>query len=218
MFFNDRRHAAQQLARRLAGYRGKHPLVLGIPRGGVIMASVIADELDGEVDVALVHKLGAPGQPEFAIGAVDEEGNVYLSGDADVLGVPQSYIDREKRQQLALLQARRKLYTPVRPPISPRDRVVIVVDDGLATGATMIAALRALKANHPKKLIAAAAVSPPDTILRVAELADEMVCLEAPRSFFAVGQFFRDFQQVDDSEVIAILRHSVDPSADSSEV
>ncbi|MFH0953980.1 MAG: phosphoribosyltransferase family protein [Verrucomicrobiota bacterium] len=206
MPFENREQAAKMLAERLKKYRGRRPLVLGIPRGGVAMAGVMADALDGEVDVVLVHKLGAPGQPEFAIGSIDEGGRVYLAGVVDRLGVPKSYIAEETRHQIENMRKRRAQYTPVRPPISPAGRVVSVVDDGLATGATMVAALHAVRARKPARLIAATAVAPAETVERIGPLADEVVCLEVPAQFFAVGQFFRDFGQVEDEEVIAILR------------
>jgi predicted phosphoribosyltransferase len=206
MPFQDREHAAHLLAKRLAGYRGQRPLVLGIPRGAVPMAKIIAEALDGELDVVLVHKLGAPGQPELAIGSVDEAGHLYLSDDALGLGVSEAYIAREKAAQLETLGKRRAMYTPIRAPIDPAGRIVIVVDNGVATGASMIAALRAVRAQQPAKLIAAAAVASPNTVRRIAAEADEVVCLEMPDVFYAVGQFFQDFSQVSDAEVVAILR------------
>lgn len=207
MPFENREQAGKRLAERLGAYRGKKPLILGIPRGGVVMAAVMADALGGEVDVVLVHKLRAPGQPEFAIGSIDEAGRVYLGNAVERLGIRPSYISQESKFQLESLKKRRQLYTPVRPPIPQAGRIAVVVDDGLATGSTMIAALHAVRAQKPAKLIAATAVAPPDTLNRVESLADETVCLEVPEMFFAVGQFFRDFDQVEDEEVIGILRH-----------
>lgn len=203
--FVDRLDAARRLARALAQYRGTNPLVLAIPRGAVPMAKVIADELGGEVDVVLVRKLPAPGNPEFAIGAVDETGWVYLADHAHQMGIPESYVEREKAEQVELMQRRRRQYTPVRPPIDPAGRTVIVVDDGLATGSTMIAALHALRAKRPAKLVCSVPVAPAETVYRVEPYCDEMVCLETPFSFYAVGQFYQSFPQVDDGEVIAIL-------------
>jgi predicted phosphoribosyltransferase len=206
--FRDRLDAARQLADRLKAYRGKQPLVLGIPRGAVPMAAHIARELNGEFDVVLVRKLRAPRQPELAIGSVDESGWTYLSDYAAAYGGTADYLAVEKQAQMATLRQRRAQYTPIRPPISPAGRIVIVIDDGLATGATMISALHGLRARKPAKLICAVPVAPPDTLARVAELVDEMVCLEAPEYFSAVGQFYQHFDQVDDAEVIAQLKKS----------
>lgn len=206
--FRDRLDAAQQLADQLKAYRGSHPLILAIPRGAVPMAKIIADQLGGELDVVLVRKLRAPQQPELAIGSVDESGWTYLADYARAYGGTADYIETEKREQLATLHQRRAQYTPIRPPISPAGRIVIVIDDGLATGATMISALHGLRAMKPAKLICAVPVAPPDTLAKVADLADEVVCLEAPDFFQAVGQFYRHFPQVDDDEVIEILRQA----------
>jgi putative phosphoribosyl transferase len=208
MRFQNREHAARLLAEKLAVYRGRHPLVLGIPRGAVPMAKVIADALEGDLDVVLVHKLGAPNNPELAIGSVDESGQVFLHEYAGELGVDERYIDQEKQAQLKMLRHRRAQYTPVRPPLDPTGRTVIVVDNGIATGASMIAALRAVRAKHPAKLIATVAVAPPETAARIRKEADELVCLDTPQNFIAVGQFFEDFSQVTDEQAIAILRQS----------
>jgi predicted phosphoribosyltransferase len=204
MRFENREHAARLLARRLYAYKDRNPLVLGIPRGAVPMARIIADLLGGELDIVLVRKLGFPGQPELAIGSIDETGSVYLSEHA--LGVDAAYIEAEKKTQLETLRRRRAEYTPFRSPIDPAGRIVIVVDNGIATGATIIAALRATRQKKPGKLIAAVAVAPPGTVARLSEEADEVVCLAAPRDFYAVGQFFDDFSQVTDEEVIAIMQ------------
>jgi len=169
------------------------------------MARVIADELEGEVDVVLVRKLSAPGNPEFAVGAVDETGWVYLADYAPEMGIDAHYIEQEKAEQLALMRRRRLLYTPVRQPVDPAGRTVIVVDDGLATGSTMIAALHAIRARNPEKLICAVPVAPPETADRVRPCCDELVCLDAPFGFYAVGQFYERFAQVTDAEVIAAL-------------
>jgi predicted phosphoribosyltransferase len=206
MLFENREEAAELLADRLSKYRGQNPLILGIPRGAVPMAKIIADALQGELDVVLVHKLGAPGNPEFAIGSVSESGNIYLSDAAKE--VSQDYISRETKAQIETLRRRRALYTPVRPAIDPLNRIVIVVDNGIATGATMIAALRAIRAKHPAELIGAVAVAPQETIERIAKEADAVVCLDVPKEFYAVGQFFRDFSQVTDEDVIASLQQA----------
>jgi len=208
MPFQNREQAAHLLAKRLEKYRGQNPLVLAIPRGAVPMARIIADSLGGEMDVVLVHKLGAPGEPELAIGAVDETGQVYLAEYAQDLEISDDYINAEKQTQLETLRKRRALYTPLRPPIDPCRRIVIVVDNGVATGSTMIAALRAVRARKPARLIAAAAVASRETLRKIASEADETICLEVPARFYAVGQFFEDFSQVSDEQVVAIMLES----------
>jgi predicted phosphoribosyltransferase len=205
MLFENREQAARLLARRLsASYKNKNPLVLAIPRGAIHMAEIIAETLGGELDVVLVHKLGAPGQPELAIGAIDEAGNVFLSGYG--LDVDNAYLEAEKQAQLEILRKRRARYTPSRGAIDPHDRIVIVVDDGIATGSTMTAALRAIRRSKPKRLVGAVAVASPGAARAMAREADTIVCLDVPAEFYAVGQFFRDFSQVSDEEVTAILQ------------
>jgi predicted phosphoribosyltransferase len=204
MFF-DRMDAARRLADALAAYRGLNPLVLAIPRGAVPMGKLIATELGGEVDVVLVRKLPAPGNPEFAIGAVDESGWTYLADHARRMGIDERYIELARAEQMAVMARRRTQYTPVRSAIDPSGRVAIVVDDGLATGSTMIAALHAIRAKGPQELVCAVPVAPPETVERVRQYCDEMVCLETPFAFHAVGQFYRSFPQVEDDEVVAAL-------------
>ena len=213
MMFRDRAHAAHLLAKELSAYRCKKPLVLAIPRGALPMAKILAEELNGELDVVLVRKLGAPGNPELAIGSVDETGHVSIAAYAHGYGINEQYIAEEAAEQQQVLRRRRAAYTPVHPPIDPAGRIVIVVDDGIATGSTMIAALHALRAKHPARLVVASAVCAPDALARIERDADDVVCLDAPANFYAVGQFFEDFAQVSDEEVVAILRATGKPSA-----
>jgi putative phosphoribosyl transferase len=213
MPFRSREHAAQLLAETLsADYKNKNPLILGIPRGALPMAEIIADALAGDLDVVLVHKLSHPDQPEFAVGAIDESGAAFLAEWAAELDP--EFLVEEKRRQLAVLRRRRAAYTPLRPAIDPAGRSVIVVDDGIATGSTMIAALRAVRARNPKKLVCAVAVASPEAERALSREADQFVCLTVPADFFAVGQYFEDFAQVTDEDVVAILeRHKALPTA-----
>ena len=169
------------------------------------MAAVIAEKLDGDLDVVLTHKLGAPGNPEFAIGAVDETGWIYVADHSAAAGAGPEYVEREVAVQLETMRKRRARYTPTRPPLDPAGRVVIVVDDGLATGATMLTALHSLRGKHALRVICAVPVAAPDAIETVRPYADEVVCLHAPAFFYAISPFYRRFPQVDDGEVVAIL-------------
>jgi putative phosphoribosyl transferase len=158
MRFKNREEAAQRLAERLSAYRGQNPLVLGVPRGAVPMARTIADALNGELDVVLVRKLRAPGQPELAIGAVDEAGTVLKGAYFDIAAEP--YLREEIRTQRDILRARRESYTRAQATIDAAGRVVIIVDDGVATGSSMLAAIRAVRARKPQKIVAAIGVAP----------------------------------------------------------
>lgn len=203
--FNDRKDAAIQLAERLKSYQGKHPLILAIPRGAVPMGKIIAQQLGGDFDVVLVRKLRAPHQPELAVGAVSEDGETYLAEYAGLYGANSAHLKAETRLQMDTIRKRRAQYAGVKAPVSPTGRIVIVVDDGLATGATMMSALQSLRQHRPEKLICAVPVSPPDTLAKVKAFADEVVCLETPSFFEAVGQFYRHFPQVEDEEVLQLL-------------
>ncbi|MFH0811119.1 MAG: phosphoribosyltransferase family protein [Pseudomonadota bacterium] len=206
MMFTDRDDAARRLAARLAHYRGQNPLILAIPRGAVPMGAVLADELEGELDVILSHKLRAPQQPELAIGAIGEDGRMYLNPRAVsvFLNISEAYLERERDYQLALLRERRRALGL--PPADPAGRIVIVVDDGVATGATMKLALLSLGERAPRRLICAVPVGPPETISELEDLAGEVVCLHVAPDFMSVGQYYHRFTQVSDAEVTATLQ------------
>jgi len=210
--FRDREEATEQLARHLARHRGKHPLVLGIPRGGVVLADILADRLEGDLDILLVRKLRAPDHPELAIGSITERGQVTLNEQTAGIAT-RSYLQEEAWEAFDLMRRRREFYTPDRPPVDPKGRLVIVVDDGIATGATMIAALRSLRDSQAERIIAAAAVAPAMTVQELRREADDVLCLARPDPFHAVSHYFEDFREVTDEEVSDLLRrHSPHPS------
>lgn len=213
--FTDRLHAAAQLAVALSRFHGTRPLVLAIPRGGVPIAEVVARALQGDLDVVLVRKLGAPRNPELAVGAVDEAGRIVVNPAASRLGADEAYIRSEAARQLETIHQRRNRYSPQRAPLDARNRTVIVIDDGLATGATMSAALASVRAQQPARLICAVPVAAHASLEAVSALADEVICLSAPRDFHAVGQFYRDFSEVSDADVIASLRPPKTPPGEA---
>ena len=203
--FRDRDDAARQLVAALAKYRGSKPVILAIPRGAVPMGRIVADALGGELDVVLVRKLGAPGNPEFAIGAVDEQGEVMLGDHAARAGADHAYVQREARRQLALIRERRASYRPDQASLALVGRTVIVLDDGLATGSTMIAALKAVRAQRPGRLVCAVPVAAQDSLAQVALFADDVVCLATPQPFNSVGLYYLDFNGVTDAQVRDLL-------------
>jgi predicted phosphoribosyltransferase len=170
------------------------------------MARVIADALEGDLDVVLIRKLRAPGQPELAIGAVDERGNVLRGGYFNIAS--DEYLREEVRTDMEILRMRREQYTRAQPALDPAGRIAIIVDDGIATGSSMLAAIRFVRARKPGKLVVAIAVAPPSSLARVESEADEVVCLHTADDFYAVGQFFDDFSEVSDGMVIAALARS----------
>lgn len=205
--FRDREEAACQLAQRLKGRELCNPVVLAIPRGGVLTGAVLARELGADLDVVLSRKLRAPGQPELAIGAVSEDGYIYLNDCArQIPGLTVEYLTRERHHQLAEIARRKKLFRTVRPPAPLAGRSVIVTDDGIATGSTMIAALQVVIEQDSREVIVAVPVASPDRLAEVRRSCDEMVCLLTPEGFSAVGQFYADFRQVEDEEVVELLR------------
>ncbi len=210
MVFRNREDAAAQLAERLAAYRDQQPLVLGVPRGAVPMASLIAGALEGDLDVVLVHKLRAPGQPELAIGAVDEAGVILKGRYFDM--AEGDYVREEVRTQRDILKTRRELYTRAHPAIDPAGRLVIIVDDGVATGSSMVSAVHAVRAKHPRRIVIAVAVAPASALARMRAEADDVVCLHPADDFMAVGQYFEDFSEVTDEMVVETLaRHRSPP-------
>ena len=170
------------------------------------MGKQLAQALNGQFDVVLVRKLRAPFQPEVAIGAVDETGLAYLSPDASSMGIDPQYVKDEIKQQMKTLKSRRQQYSQIQAPISVKGRLVIVVDDGLATGATMLAALKTLRQHKPARLVCAVPVASAQALEYVKPWADELVCLLVPENFQGVGQFYEDFQPVEDAAVLQMLR------------
>ena len=206
--FKNRHDAGRRLARRLELYRNvPNVLVLGLPRGGVPVAAEVASHLEAPLDVFVVRKLGVPGHEELAMGAIASGGFEVLNDDVvDALRIPPDVIAGVAADELVELTRREAAYRDGRPPLDVRGRQVLVVDDGLATGSTMLAAVRALRPQGPAKLIVAVPVAPPSTLMTLEEAADEVVCLYAPPSFYGVGQFYEDFGQTTDDEVRAALR------------
>ena len=205
--FKDRTEAGQLLAVELSVHHGTRPVVLGIPRGGIIVAREIAHALEGELDIVLSHKLGTPGQPELAMGSIAEDGKLFLNENiTGMMGISTDYIESERKRQLAAIRQRAEMIRRIRPKIPLKGRVVIVTDDGIATGATTQAALWAVRMEEPARLITAIPVGPEDTVRRISELADEMLCLRTPPAFAAVGQFYERFYPVEDEDMLRILR------------
>jgi len=207
MRFRNRDEAAKQLAERLRAYKGQNPLILGVPRGAVPMARIIADVLGGDLDVVLVRKLRAPGQPELAIGAVDEAGTVLKGRYFDV--ADEEYVREETRAQRDILRSRREMYTRAQKPVDPGGRIVVIIDDGIATGSSMLAAIHSVRARKPRKVVVAIGVAPAESLAQIRAEADEVVCLQAPTDFAAVGQFFEDFSEVTDDMVVTALSRAV---------
>lgn len=205
--FQNREDAALQLAEKLRDRSFRDPLVLGIPRGGVVIGAVLARELGADLDVVLARKLRAPGQPELAIGAISETGEVFLSRYAEEgLDLPPGYLAEERTYQLAEIGRRQRLFRRARPQAPIAGRSVILTDDGIATGSTMIAALQVVRKQQPHELIVAAPVASPDRLDGIRCWCDEIVCVLLPEMFWAIGQFYEDFSQVSDEEVVQLLR------------
>jgi predicted phosphoribosyltransferase len=206
--FLDRRDAGRQLAQRVAALELEQPIVYALPRGGVPVAAEIAAAIGAPLDLVLVRKIGAPMQPELAVGAVvdGEAPELVINHDiARDTGASQEYIDRVCARELAEIERRRRLYLADRPRPDPKGRTAVVVDDGIATGATAIAALHALKKRGARRLVVAVPVAPPDTVERLQREADDVICLLQPLDFWGISAFYVDFHQLEDDEVTRAL-------------
>lgn len=208
MIYENRSDAGKRLARELADYKSQDPLILALPRGGLPVAAEIAKALNAPLDVILVRKLGVPAEPELAMGAIIDGAEPYIVRNEDVLSflhLSEEEFRRICERELAEIERRRALYLKDRPRADPKNRVVIVVDDGIATGATTRAALRAIRKRSPKKLVLAVPVAPTSTLAGIEGEADEIVCLQSHEPFYAIGFYYADFHQISDEEAIDIL-------------
>lgn len=210
MTFQDRKEAGQALASALREYAHRDDVVvLGLPRGGVPVAFEVAQELGGTLDVFVVRKLGTPGQEELAFGAIASGGIRVINRDiVDALGIPEHVIDAITRREESELERREQQFRYERPPLDVRGKTVILIDDGLATGSTMRAAVAAVRAQTPARIVVAVPVAAASTCNRLRPEVDEMVCLCAPKEFYAVGEWYRDFRQTTDDEVRDLLQRA----------
>ena len=205
--FTDRHDAGKKLGLALASYKETPSiLIIGLPRGGVVLAYEVARMLGQPLDVICPRKVGAPHNPELAIAAVTETGQGYFNTQLiEAFGVSSKYLDDECQKQQAVALKRLALYRKNMPPLDVDGKTIILVDDGLATGATMKAAIESIKQQNAAKIVVAVPVAPSDTAREITQLCDEFICLAIPREFYAVGQFYEIFDQTEDDEVIALL-------------
>lgn len=213
MIFEDRIDAGERLAEALKEYAGPDTVVLGIPRGGVIVAEVVARTLGVPLDVVVPRKVGAPGNPELGLGAVAPGVRVLDPWLIERLGVTEEYLEREIAAEEAETIRRLRVYRDDRPPLELTGKTAIVIDDGVATGGTAVAAIRWARAQGAGKVVLAVPVAPPQTMERLRREADEVVALATPEPFFAVGEWYRRFEQTSDEEVIEALRRAAGAAA-----
>jgi putative phosphoribosyl transferase len=204
--FATRQEAAEELSLDLAEFKNKNPLILGIPRGAVPMSRIVAERLNGDLDIILVHKIGYPAQPEFAIGSVSEDGDILLGDGGRRMGMTIQDLEPLARQELEALKKKRAEFAPDGRKVDPAGRIVIIVDDGIATGATMEAAIKSLLRHNAKKIVVATPVASPEAAKRLQDRSVETHILQTPEIFYAVGQFYEEFPQVTDEEVKLALR------------
>jgi len=215
MKFTDRSDAGRRLAGKLVHFKERQPVILALPRGGVAIGFEIAQALSAPLDIVLVRKIGVPWERELAVGAVTDGATPEIFIDSDLattLEIPESYLEEETTRQLAEIERRREIYCPNRPPAKLKGHTAIVVDDGIATGATMRVALRAMRSRGPSHLVVAVPVAPPDILAELGETADETVCLETPIGLGAIGFYYRDFHQMTDAEVMDLLARAPIPN------
>lgn len=210
MILKNRDEAAQLLLQKLMKYKNQNPLVLGIPRGAMPMAKIIAEGLGGELNAVLVHKIPFPFEKEVAIGSVGLSGKVFRLPRLEFYDISDSYIESEAKKQLAVLKKRKEMFQL--PELQCQGRIVIIVDDGIATGATAIGAIEEIRSQNPKKVILAAGVVARSTAATIRSMVDEFIVLEEPDGFFAVSQYFADFSEVKDEDVVEILKGRRKPS------
>ncbi len=211
MIFRDRIEAGRLLADQLAPRKLQDPVVLALPRGGVPVGHAVAERLNAPLDIVLVRKIGVPWHRELALGAIADGDHPELVVNAEIqaeLGVSDTTLQAEAARQREEIERRRRLYLGGRAPLEVRGRTAILVDDGIATGATMRAALRATRRRRPDSIILAVPVAPPETLAALAGEADDILCLHRPADFGGVGQFYQDFEQVEDATVTALLERS----------
>lgn len=209
MLFADRQEAGERLADKLLHFKGKNPLVLAVPRGGLTVAEPVLEKTGGDLDLIITRKIGAPYQPELAIGAVTGDGFVMLNEDIlSRVSADKKYIEKAVAKEVEEIKRRLKAYRGERPAPALDNRIVILIDDGVATGYTLLAALRSLQEKKPGRLVLAVPVGPPDTFKKLQQEVDELVYIEAPANFAAVGQFYRRFDQVSDAEVSTVLKRA----------
>jgi putative phosphoribosyl transferase len=207
--FKDRVEAGKRLAEALKSFRGKDVVVLGIPRGGVVVANEVAKVLGAPLDIVVTRKIEAPGEPEFALGAVTQEGDVVIDRQtAESLGATPQYLNDQIRRKREEVNDRMRRLRGDAPYPELEGKVVLIIDDGIATGKSITAAVISVKKRKPKEVVVAVPVAPREAIETLSAEGTRVVCLQTPGSFFAIGEFYRDFDQVDDAEVIRIMTES----------